>query len=85
MPMSEKKLEYKISEKYSSELLEISTKLEQIRSGRVIGINGAQMDGSLAHNVDQLENMITDLLNKIQEGKPSNEEILGVEISSKIK
>lgn len=29
--------------------------------------------------------MITDLLNKIQEGKPSNEEILGMEISSKIK
>lgn len=83
--MNEKKLEYKISEKYSSELLEISTKLEQIRSGRVIGINGAQMDGSLAHNVDQLEKMITDLLNKIQEGKPSNEEILGMEISSKIK
>ena len=56
-----------------------------MRSGRVIGINGAQMDGSLAYNVDQLEKMITDLLNKIQEGKPSNEEILGMEISSKIK
>ena len=55
-------LEYDIREKYSYELNEIHDKLNQIKDGRVNGINGSGMDGNLSTNVMQLEKMIAKLM-----------------------
>ena len=67
-------LEYDIREKYSHELHEIHSKLNQIKDGRVNGINGSGMDGNLSTNVMQLEKMIAKLLLKIQNGKDATDE-----------
>lgn len=66
--MSDKKLNYSIKEEYGHELLEIQNKLQQLENGRVIGINGANCDGSISHNIGQLRTMISKLLCKIQNG-----------------
>ena len=63
------KLDYEISKEYSHELNEINHKLETMERGRVYELSGAQMDGYLATNVSQLREMISDLLNKIQNGR----------------
>lgn len=67
-------LEYDIREKYSYELNEIHTKLNQIKDGRVNGISGSGMDGNLSTNVMQLEKMIAKLLLKIQNGADGTDE-----------
>lgn len=51
--MSGKKLDYKISEEYEEELLNIQSKLEQISSGRVYEISNVRNDAYLATNVGQ--------------------------------
>lgn len=66
--MSERKLNYKISEEYSHEINDIKNKLNQLERGRVYELSRAQMDGYLATNIEQLRNMLNDLLNKIQNG-----------------
>lgn len=83
--MSGKKLDYKISEKYEEELLNIQSKLEQISSGRVYEISNVRNDAYLATNVSQLKEMLNDLLSKIQNGKPGIDEQLGMEVFLKIK
>ena len=74
--MSGKKLDYKISEEYEEELLNIQSKLEQISSGRVYEISNVRNDAYLATNVSQLKEMLNDLLSKIQNGKPGIDEQL---------
>ncbi len=75
-------LGYEIKEKYSSELSEISSKLEQIENGRIYGLNHniSSMDGCLATNVRQLREMLNDLLSKIQYGKDSADEKLAKQL-----
>jgi len=71
----ENKLDYDIKEKYSCEINEISTKLQQIEDGRLYGYpNGTNMDGSLQLNITQLRKMIAELLLKIQYGKDGTDE-----------
>lgn len=67
-------LEYDIRKKYSHELNEIHTKLNQIRDGRIYGIKGSGMDGDLSTNVMQLQTMIAKLLLKIQNGEDGTDE-----------
>ncbi|WP_124066257.1 hypothetical protein [Clostridium sp. E02] len=67
--MSDKKLDYKITEEYLHELNEISNKLNQLEAGRIYELSRAQMDGYLATNIEQLRKMINELLSKIQSGK----------------
>lgn len=67
-------LEYDIREKYSYELNEIHTKLNQIKDGRINGIKGSSMDGDLSTNVMQLQKMIAKLLLKIQNGEDGTDE-----------
>ena len=67
--MSDKKLNYKITEEYIHELNEISNKLNQLEAGRIYELSRAQMDGYLATNIEQLRKMINELFNKIQNGK----------------
>lgn len=71
------KLSYEISDEYSYELNSISNKLEQMERGRIYELSGAQMDGYLATNVNQLKEMINDLLNKIQNGSDGTATKLG--------
>lgn len=72
--MEDRKLDYKISERYTHELNEIATKLRQIENGRVYELSRVQSDGFLATNVGQLRDKINDLLNKIQSGTESTDE-----------
>ena len=72
--MEDRKLEYKISERYEDELNDISNKLRQMENGRVYELSRAQSDGYLATNVGQLRDKINELLNKIQNGTESTDE-----------
>lgn len=72
-----RKLDYKISERYSQELCHISNKLNQLESGRIYEISGARMDGALATNIDELKKMLNDLLNKIQNDEQGTSERIG--------
>lgn len=67
--MSERKLDYKIAKEYSHELNDINNKLIQLERGRIYELSRAQMDGYLATNIQQLRKMISELLNKIQNGE----------------
>jgi len=62
------KLNYEIREEYGHELEEIGNILRQLKEGRVYEKSNAKMDGYLTTNVEKLENKITDLLSKIQNG-----------------
>lgn len=72
--MEDRKLDYKISERYSCELNDIANKLRQMENGRVYELSRAQSDGYLATNVGQLRDKINELLNKIQNGTESTDE-----------
>jgi len=65
-----------ITNKYSYELQEISNKLNQLRNKRIYEITNAKMDGFMATNIDQLENMIAELIGKIEKGQESTMENL---------
>ncbi|WP_242295014.1 hypothetical protein [Bacillus cereus group sp. BfR-BA-01381] len=56
---------------YSTEVLEINNKLKQLENGRILEISRANMDGSLAHNIQSLREMLNDLFSKIEYGKDS--------------
>lgn len=55
-----------VRSKYSREIMEINNKLNQLEKGRVYDITGAQMDGYLSTNIDQLRGMINNLILKIE-------------------
>lgn len=74
--MQKEKLGYKISDCYNYELNEIGNKLNQLECGRVYELSGAQMDGYLATNIDQLRKMISKLLWKIENGEDGTDEEL---------
>ena len=71
------KLDYQIADEYSHELCEIKNKLAQLERGRIYEWSGAQMDGYLATNVEQLRKMINELLSKIQNGQDGTATELG--------
>ena len=75
------KLSYKISERYSAELLEIENKLNQLERGRIYELSRAQMDGYLSTNINQLKDMLNDLLGKIQNDKQGQEEKMFEELA----
>lgn len=66
----------KIKEKYSQEINDISLKLKQLEEGRFTENTGANYDGLLATNVNQLKKMISKLLFKIETGADSEDEEL---------
>lgn len=62
--MSDKKID--VTNKYSHEIIDIKNKLQQLENGRIYEMTGAQMDGYLATNIDQLKKMIAELIEKIE-------------------
>ena len=75
------KLDYDISKRYSSELLNISNKLNQLERGRIYELSRAQMDGYLSTNISQLKDMLNDLLGKIQNDGKSQDEKMSEELT----
>lgn len=70
----EKKID--IVNKYQHEILNIKNKLNQLDKGRVYEISDIKQDGYLSTNVDQLREMISDLIYKIEYGEePATERI----------
>lgn len=60
------KLDYKIEERYTSELADIASRLDKLRNGRVYELSNVQSDGFIATNVDKLKDQVNKLLGKIQ-------------------
>ena len=60
------KLDYKINERYTNELLDIASRLQRLKDGKVYELTNVQSDGFIGTNVDQLKNKIVELLSKIQ-------------------
>lgn len=69
------KLDYKIEERYTSELADIASRLDKLRNGRVYELSNVQSDGFIGTNVDQLKNKIVELLSKIQNDGQGDVEI----------
>ncbi|MGW8444241.1 hypothetical protein ACWGXJ_25350 [Paenibacillus sp. S33] len=65
-----------ITEKYSREIQEIGNKLRDLENGRIYEKTGAQMDGYLTTNIQQLRKMFTELISKIDNQDPSMNEKL---------
>ncbi|MCR5754204.1 MAG: hypothetical protein K6G30_05225 [Acetatifactor sp.] len=72
--MDRQPLNYNIRDEYGQEIINIQNKLNQLERGRIYDLTGAQMDGYLSTNVEQLRKMIGDLLGKIQDGSPGIKE-----------
>ena len=75
--MSENKLDYEISKRYSHELSDIANKLTQLENGRIYELTSATMDGYLATNIVQLRKMFAELLEKIQNDEEGFSERIG--------
>ena len=60
------KLDYKIEERYTSELADIASRLDKLRNGRVYELSNVQSDGFIATNVDKLKDQVNKLLGKIK-------------------
>ncbi|WP_339176907.1 hypothetical protein [Paenibacillus sp. FSL R5-0701] len=71
-----------ITEKYSREIQEIGNKLRDLENGRIYEKTGAQMDGYLTTNIQQLRKMFTELISKIDNQDPSMNEKLAVVLGS---
>lgn len=69
------KLEYKINERYTNELLDIASRLQRLKDGKVYELTNVQSDGFIGTNVDQLKNKIVELLSKIQNDGQGDVEI----------
>ena len=69
------KLDYKIEERYTSELADIASRLDKLRTGRVYELSNVQSDGFIATNVDKLKDQVNKLLGKIQNDGQANDEI----------
>lgn len=70
------KLDYEISEKYTSEIEDIRCKLNQLENGKIKEFTGAKQDGNLDTNIKKLREMINDLLYKIQNGEKGDKDKL---------
>lgn len=69
------KLDYKINERYTNELLDIASRLQRLKDGKVYELTNVQSDGFVGTNVDQLKNKIVELLSKIQNDGQGDVEI----------
>lgn len=69
------KLDYKINERYTNELLDIASRLQRLKDGKVYELTNVQSDGFIGTNVDQLKNKIVELLSKIQNDGQGDVEI----------
>ncbi|MFD1130563.1 hypothetical protein ACFQ3J_20675 [Paenibacillus provencensis] len=65
-----------IAKKYSREIQDIGNKLTDLENGRIYEKTGAQMDGYLTTNIQQLRKMLTELISKIDNQDPSRNEEL---------
>ena len=61
-----------VSDRFSSEIMRINNKLNQLEKGRIYEITGAKMDGYLSTNIEQLKESLNDLLYKIEYNKESD-------------
>ncbi len=71
----------KLEKKYSHELHDIKSKLDQLRNGRVYEISNVKSDGYISTNIDQLEKSIANLLSKVENGEDSFLEFFSKQIS----
>lgn len=70
-----------VSDKYSSEILKIKNKLNQLEKGHIYELTGVKMDGYLSNNIGQLRDLINDLLYKIEYNKESINEKISKELN----
>ena len=63
-----------VSDRFSSEIMRINNRLNQLEKGRIYEITCAKMDGYLSANIEQLEESLNDLLYKIEYNKESDNE-----------
>jgi hypothetical protein len=80
--MSDKKIE--IKERFSQEISNIDYILTNLKNGRIKELTGYNQDGYLATNVQKLRKELNDLLNKIQNDKPSALEEMGDAFNTKL-
>lgn len=69
-----------ISDRYSSEILDIKNKLNQLEKGSIYELTGAKMDGYLSTNAEKLRESINDLLYKVEFNKESMNEKVAKEM-----
>lgn len=67
-------METSISKKYEQEISRIRAKITQLENGRIYENGGAFCDGYLSTNARQLRAMFDDLMTKLDNDLPSNEE-----------
>ncbi|TEB11765.1 hypothetical protein Psfp_03894 [Pelotomaculum sp. FP] len=65
-----------ITGKYGREIKDIRHKLTQLKNGRIYDLSGVQGDGYLSTNINQLKEMLTELIYKIEYGKDSDNDKL---------
>jgi len=70
----DKKDDLGIHKIYHREIQDIHNKLVQLENGRIYELTGAQGDGYLLTNTQQLRKMIAQLINKIDKDLPSIED-----------
>ncbi|WP_404427729.1 hypothetical protein LG296_06790 [Ureibacillus chungkukjangi] len=70
----DKKVE--IINKYDREIMDIKHKLDQLENARIYELTDVKMDGALATNIQQLRNMLSELIYKIEyDVEPLNEKL----------
>jgi len=65
-----------VTRRYRHEILNIKNKLQQLKDGKIYDLTGAKMDGYLSTNISQLEEMIDELIDKVEYCKKSTTEKL---------
>ena len=65
-----------VRNKYQGELINIKNLLNQLEKGRIYELTNAKMDGYLSTNIEQLREMISDLIYKIEYDEESIHEKL---------
>ena len=65
-----------VTRKYSREIQDIKNKHQQLKDGRIYELTSAKMDGYLYTNISQLEEMIDELIDKVEYCKKSTTEKL---------
>lgn len=61
---------------FDSEINEIKSIISSLKQGRIKELTGADYDGYLSKNVDNLEKKFSELIYKVVDDRPSNNDII---------
>lgn len=70
-----------VTQRYEKEIDSIKEVIEQLKSNRYYELTNCRADGSLYKNICKLEDKFHELLYKIEYGKNSDNEQIGIEVS----